>query len=267
MSDWTASAPTDFRELLSRLPDGVMHSDRVLQPLLQLRRSEGGFTAGLAGTRSDRNGERRIAALSLRHNWVLDGSVVRPLPADVAATVVGLLGTGGTLQFAEIVRLLSVADPPLRIVAEQSVFTPAKSEAQSFDGELVVDGLQATLFPYQARGIRWMHETIRHTGGLILADEMGLGKTIQIIALLLLEPPSARAPALIVCPTTLIANWRKEIIKFGPELSLMIHRGGHRTEGNLAMFAGNYDDIAQTAGRIFLVANEAWRAWDLRRRR
>jgi hypothetical protein len=53
----------------------------------------------------------------------------------------------------------------------------------------------------------------------------------------------------------------------GQLLASMHRAGGHRTEGNLAMFAGNYDDIAQTAGRIFLVTNEAWRAWDLRRRR
>lgn len=52
------------------------------------------------------------------------------------------------------------------------------------------------------------------------------------------------------------------------QLLVSMHRaGGHRTEGNLAKFAGNYDDIAQTAARISLIASEAWRAWDLRRRR
>ena len=73
-----------------------------------------------------------------------------------------------------------------------------------------------------------MLSTIRHTGGLILADEMGLGKTIQIIALLLNDRPTTVKPALIICPTSLIANWRSEILKFGPDLTILIHRGSHR---------------------------------------
>jgi hypothetical protein len=52
------------------------------------------------------------------------------------------------------------------------------------------------------------------------------------------------------------------------QLLVSMHRaGGHRTEGNVAMFAGDYDSIAQTASRVCLVASEAWRAWDLRRLR
>lgn len=73
-----------------------------------------------------------------------------------------------------------------------------------------------------------MRETISRMGGLILADEMGLGKTLQIIALLQLDPPPTRAPALIVCPTSLIANWVREIERFAPALVVMIHRGANR---------------------------------------
>lgn len=63
-------------------------------------------------------------------------------------------------------------------------------------------------------------------------------------------------------------EWRLGSGSAHGQLLVSMHRaGGHRTKGNLAMFAGNYEDIAQTAGRISLVANEAWRAWDLRRRR
>lgn len=52
------------------------------------------------------------------------------------------------------------------------------------------------------------------------------------------------------------------------QLLVAMHRaGGHRTEGNLAMFAGDFDSVAQTASRVCLVASEAWRSWDLRSRR
>ncbi len=63
-------------------------------------------------------------------------------------------------------------------------------------------------------------------------------------------------------------EWRLSSGSAHGQLLVSMHRaGGHRTEGNLAMFAGNYDDIAQTAGRISLIASEAWRSWDQRRRR
>lgn len=63
-------------------------------------------------------------------------------------------------------------------------------------------------------------------------------------------------------------EWRLGSGSAHGQLLVPMHRaGGHRTEGNLAKFASSYDDIAQTAGRISLIASEAWRAWDLRRRR
>lgn len=91
-----------------------------------------------------------------------------------------------------------------------------------------IPGLNATLFPYQARGIQWMHRTASRTGGLILADQMGLGKTLQVIALLLLDPPGTASPALIICPTSLIANWVREIEKFALALGAR-PQGPHRT--------------------------------------
>jgi SNF2 family DNA or RNA helicase len=195
--------------------------------VVEVVREGAGFAAHLAGVTAS---GRRVRALSPHHNWVLDGETLRPLPGDIGDIVSGMLPRDGqALSFPEIVKLLSRRDLPVRVVADESVFTPAKTEAQSLDGSLAVPGLEATLFPYQARGVRWMHETISHTGGLILADEMGLGKTVQIIALLLLQRPTETAPALIICPTTLIANWRREIMRFAPELSLLVHRGSQRT--------------------------------------
>tara|TARA_Y100001951_G_scaffold104648_1_gene116974 strand:- start:2365 stop:3885 length:1521 start_codon:yes stop_codon:yes gene_type:complete len=114
------------------------------------------------------------------------------------------------------------------VTIEPEVFTAAKSIAAGMGEGFDVPRLHATPFPYQADGIAWMHKTLALTGGLILADEMGLGKTIQIIALLLLEPPSTQEPALVICPTSLIANWQREIVKFGPSLSVLLHRGPYR---------------------------------------
>lgn len=230
MTEWTTGASADFRVAAAGLPEGVTASSRLLAPLLRLYRDGAAFRAALIGAGQIGGRALCIEAPSLGHNWVLDGTIVRPLPADVASTVKQTLGGNvDDLSFVDVVRLLSMADPPIRIEADPSVLKPAKSEAEALDGELTVPGLHASLFPYQARGVRWMRDTLRHTGGLILADEMGLGKTIQIISLLLSDQPAPVSPALVVCPTSLIANWRREIMRFAPEISLLIHRGSHRT--------------------------------------
>ncbi len=197
---------------------------------IRVRRDGGRFVAVLAGTRKVR-GEKAIWYVSGGdRNWVDDGAVIRPLPRDAPQIMQKMLGDADAqnLAFADVIRLLRIEKPEIPVSADSDVFQPAGRAAAELTAADPVPGLNATLFPYQAHGVEWMGRTIRHTGGVILADEMGLGKTIQIIALLLIDKPSNDEPALIICPTSLIANWRKEILNFGPELSVLIHRGSHR---------------------------------------
>ncbi|MEU4313685.1 DEAD/DEAH box helicase [Nocardia sp. NPDC024068] len=85
-------------------------------------------------------------------------------------------------------------------------------------------GLHAELRPYQARGIGWLRATVDRHGGAVLADEMGLGKTVQAIGLLLGR--SEHGPQLVVCPTSLVGNWVREISRFAPGLRPVAWRGG-----------------------------------------
>ncbi|CAM3103241.1 DEAD/DEAH box helicase [Paenibacillus sediminis] len=95
----------------------------------------------------------------------------------------------------------------------------------------VPSGLHGTLRPYQERGFQWL-AAMRDLGfGACLADDMGLGKTIQVITCLLDQQNSG--PALIVCPTSLLGNWQREIEKFAPSLKLHIHHGTDRLHGEL----------------------------------
>jgi len=231
MTDGSASLPADFRQITAAPPQGWELSSRVVQPEIRIRKEGAGFALHVAGTKTVRGEKKVWDASGPDYNWVADGNVIRPLPHDTPAIVRQMLGgqLPKTLSFPDVVRLVQLGNPDIPVIAEESVFHSAQSAAADLRPDQDIPGLHATLFPYQAQGVAWMDQTIRHTGGLILADEMGLGKTIQIIALLLCEKPETSRPALIICPTSLIANWRKEIMKFAPELSVLIHRGHNRT--------------------------------------
>jgi SNF2 family DNA or RNA helicase len=90
-------------------------------------------------------------------------------------------------------------------------------------------GLAATPYPYQQSGLQWLGFMARHGVGSILADEMGLGKTLQVIAVLLAQVQTAHRPNLVVCPATLLENWRRELARFAPSLAVLIHAGPRRT--------------------------------------
>lgn len=106
-----------------------------------------------------------------------------------------------------------------------------KERLLSFKGiEITPPGphFQGTLRPYQQEGLNWLKFLHDYQFHGILADEMGLGKTVQVIAFLsqLKEPE----PILIVVPTSLIFNWKKEIQHFLPEAKLHIHHGLDRVK-------------------------------------
>jgi SNF2 family DNA or RNA helicase len=93
------------------------------------------------------------------------------------------------------------------------------------------EGFRGTLRPYQLRGYSWLLFLRRWGLGGCLADDMGLGKTIQTLALLQAEYDKHPRPSLLVCPTSVIANWRKEAEKFTPELPVLVHHGPGRAKG------------------------------------
>lgn len=89
-------------------------------------------------------------------------------------------------------------------------------------------GAAAMLRPYQRRGAAWMLFLAKAGFGPLLADDMGLGKTAQTIAFL---QNAAAAPALVVAPLGLLANWRREFEKFAPGTKVLVHAGDKRLPG------------------------------------
>lgn len=91
----------------------------------------------------------------------------------------------------------------------------------------VPDGLIGELRPYQQTGLKWLWTNTAKGFGCCMADDMGLGKTIQIISLILKmkEDGKLKKPVLVVCPTTLLGNWMKELEMFAPNLNAVIYHG------------------------------------------
>ncbi len=79
------------------------------------------------------------------------------------------------------------------------------------------DFLKETLRSYQKEGLNWLKGLVDLGFGAILADEMGLGKTLEIIALIQSNIKTETAPYLIVCPSSLVYNWKNEFLKFANE--------------------------------------------------
>ncbi|MFA7230230.1 MAG: SNF2-related protein [Victivallaceae bacterium] len=83
---------------------------------------------------------------------------------------------------------------------------------------------------YQDEGVGWMRQFTDSGFNVILADEMGLGKTIQTLALLASKLTTDKMPALIICPASLVENWKRECEKFVPSFKVAALAGNGRNE-------------------------------------
>ena len=90
--------------------------------------------------------------------------------------------------------------------------------------------LKGELRPYQQTGLKWLWTNVSKGFGACMADDMGLGKTIQVISLILKmkEEGKLDKPVLVICPTTLMGNWIKEIQMFAPTLDATVYHGAER---------------------------------------
>jgi non-specific serine/threonine protein kinase len=133
------------------------------------------------------------------------------------------------------------------------------------------EGFAGSLRPYQERGLGWLSFLDRLGLGAILADDMGLGKTVQLLALFLADRAASAepersaepeqpaevpvGPTLLVCPMSLVGNWRREAARFAPALRVHIHHGAERPRGKAFEAAVAASDLVITT--YALVARDA----------
>ena len=90
------------------------------------------------------------------------------------------------------------------------------------------EGMQAEVRPYQRAGFDFLCHLSRHQLGGVLADDMGLGKTLQTLAWLqwLRSEAKSAKPALVICPASVLHNWRREANRFTPGLKVLVLESG-----------------------------------------
>ena len=192
----STSDPRAPTPLLVALPNGrtlPIPYDRIepiLAPLLDL-----------FDTRPGANPILRIA----RHDAALLAAL------ETASTAAGIPWSGG-----EAVRALG------RQLRDHGGIPPAQPP----------ETFTATLRTYQQQGLAWLQFLRTANLGGVLADDMGLGKTVQALAHLAIEQEQGRLnrPALVVCPTSLVANWRAEAARFAPSLRTLVLHGPTRAD-------------------------------------
>lgn len=110
--------------------------------------------------------------------------------------------------------------------------------------EPIPETIHAELRNYQVEGVHWLQKLRQmHLGG-ILADDMGLGKTLQaIVAMSQSRKETPKPPCLIICPTSLVYNWREEIHKFSPHFDVLIVDAAPQQRKKLLQTLPKYDVV------------------------
>ncbi|WP_354636306.1 DEAD/DEAH box helicase [Planktothricoides raciborskii] len=109
--------------------------------------------------------------------------------------------------------------------------------------------LKGTLRPYQLRGASWLNFLQNWGLGACLADDMGLGKSVETIAFLLhmQAQNNLLSPVLLVCPTSVLGNWERELKRFGPSLKVMVHHGDKRYKSHQFAIAVQRKNVVLTS--------------------
>ena len=181
-----------------------------------------------------------------------DGRVVK-LPAERIGRLLAIMGDlignatrmdGGALELppeeaATVVDLEDLLTARWQNAAAIEAYVARFRDTPEIVPTILPATFKGHLRPYQQHGVDWLQHLRSHGLSGFLADDMGLGKTAQTIAHIAVEHAAGRLdrPALIVVPTSLIANWTAELAKFAPHLRTLVLHGLDR-HGRRAGIAG-----------------------------
>lgn len=120
------------------------------------------------------------------------------------------------VKWGEIFKQEIPLDVRYRLESVNEILTELKEASMMTDAKIEVSGLTGEMLPYQRAGVSYASNARR----TFIADEMGLGKTLQAIATL--EYVWDSYPAVVVCPATLVLNWKAEYNRWLPHRKVAV---------------------------------------------
>ena len=205
---------------------------------------------GLKLTRADLE---RLAAANSRFvklpdsGWVqLDMGAVQQAHETMAD--LGVEGLSALPQKVDMVQAVHLGEEGLKRFADLPETRALRERLSNFRGVHSVPlpaAVQADLRPYQKEGFDYLCHLARVRLGGVLADDMGLGKTLQTLswlAWLKAQHPKKPKPVLVICPASVLHNWRREAEKFTPDLQVLVLESGPARH-NLRKQIPQYDII------------------------
>ena len=163
--------------------------------------------------------------------WVeLDSSAVQK--AHDAMADLGVDGLSADAQKIEMLHASEADEETLNQIANKAALKTLRTKLEKFEGVPKVclpENLQAELRPYQQDGFEFLCHLTKVKMGGILADDMGLGKTLQTLTWLLWlkqNEGKRHKPTLVICPASVLHNWRREANKFTPDMKVLVLESG-----------------------------------------
>lgn len=189
------------------------------------------------------------------------------LQPEHALQALSMLERKGSMKASEAIHLaLSAANSStsIQLPHEESLSVPIHNVAvEGMIGTLIEQlqqgkrmefieqpkALQGSLRAYQQNGFSWLVFMRNLQLGACLADDMGLGKTIQWLSYILhlKHKQQLNGPVLLICPTSVLGNWEREIERFAPSLKVWVHYGPDRVKGEQFIQKAEQHDLVMTS--------------------
>ncbi|KAF3362280.1 hypothetical protein PHSC3_001106 [Chlamydiales bacterium STE3] len=200
---------------------------------------------------SKKSGTRRKREEGNKHHKILVLNLERLAPVVQIFDEIGIDLLDNHKELRPLFSLASIDEALFKGLPIEFKITPKLLEIQKqmlglteFKPKKIPSEIQAVPRSYQLEGISWL-ERLRHMHlGGILADDMGLGKTLQaIVALTQQKKECQDSLSIVVCPTSLVYNWKEEIGKFNPKLKALPVDGTPSQRKKLLSDIEQYDVI------------------------
>ncbi|VAH57067.1 unnamed protein product [Triticum turgidum subsp. durum] len=133
------------------------------------------------------------------------------------------------------------------------------------EGGLRIPGSVYTqLFDYQKVGVQWLWELHCQRAGGIIGDEMGLGKTVQVLSFLgALHDSGMYKPSIVICPVTLLQQWRREASKWYPKFKVeILHDSANSSSKKGKRYSDSESDVSWDSDQEEVTRTKPAQKWD-----